>query len=212
VAMVSSGALAQLVGFPSRHRHLRDPDGCRRSRRAVGPPDPPRVTPRRGWGPVPAARGNGNTSAKLPNSGASKSANTGGQLAPANDAFKAPAVPIPGGPDSAAASTGVTRGRCRTAIRTQKRSFRPTGWVPGEDEFEESPERGFRGRRRARRVDEDEGSPPVGAPSGRRFGLGRGGQTEDTGHRVTGSVRESHERVHIDDRARPSTPCSPPSS
>ena len=77
----------------------------------------------------------------------------------------------------------------------------PNGLVPGEDEFEESPEEGFEGEGEPEESDEDEGRPPVGAPSGRRFGLGRGGQTEDTSHRVTGSVRESHERVHIDDRA-----------
>jgi hypothetical protein len=78
----------------------------------------------------------------------------------------------------------------------------PNGLEPGDDEFEENPEEGFEGEGEPEESDEDEGRPPVGAPSGRRFGFGRGGQqTEDGGHRVTGSVRESHERVHVDDRA-----------
>ncbi|HEX7495222.1 MAG TPA: hypothetical protein VF349_01180, partial [Candidatus Limnocylindrales bacterium] len=78
----------------------------------------------------------------------------------------------------------------------------PNGLEPGEDEFEENPEEGFEGEGEPEESDEDEGRPPVGAPSGRRFGFGRGGQrTEDSGHQVTGSVRESHERVHVDDRA-----------
>ena len=78
----------------------------------------------------------------------------------------------------------------------------PNGLVPGEDEFEENPEEGFEGEGEPEESDEDEGRPPVGAPTGRRFGFGRGGQrTEDGGHQVTGSVRESHERVHVDDRA-----------
>jgi hypothetical protein len=78
----------------------------------------------------------------------------------------------------------------------------PNGLELGDDEFEENPEEGFEGEGEPEESDEDEGRPPVGAPSGRRFGLGRGGQrTEDSGHRVTGSVRESHERVHVDDRA-----------
>jgi hypothetical protein len=78
----------------------------------------------------------------------------------------------------------------------------PNGLEPGEDEFEESPEEGFEGEGEPQESDEDEGRPPVGAPTGRRFGFGRGGQrTEDGGHQVTGSVRESHERVHVDDRA-----------
>jgi len=78
----------------------------------------------------------------------------------------------------------------------------PNGLEPGEDEFEENPEEGFEGEGEPEASDEDEGRPPVGAPSGRRFGFGRGGErTDDSGHRVTGSVRESHERVHVDDRA-----------
>jgi hypothetical protein len=78
----------------------------------------------------------------------------------------------------------------------------PNEFEPGEDEFEENPEEGFEDEGEPEESDEDEGRPPVVAPSGRRFGLGRGGQrAEDSGHRVTGSVRESHERVHIDDRA-----------
>jgi hypothetical protein len=78
----------------------------------------------------------------------------------------------------------------------------PNGLEPGEDEFEETPEEGFEGEGEPEESGEDEGRPPVGAPSGRRFGFGRGGQrTEDSGHQVTGSVRESHERVHVDDRA-----------
>jgi hypothetical protein len=78
----------------------------------------------------------------------------------------------------------------------------PNEFEPGEDEFEENPEEGFEDEGEPEESDEDEGRPPVAAPSGRRFGLGRGGQrAEDSGHRVTGSVRESHERVHIDDRA-----------
>jgi hypothetical protein len=77
----------------------------------------------------------------------------------------------------------------------------PNGLVPGEDEFEENPEEGFEGEGEPEESDEDEGRPPVGAPTGRRFGFGRGGQrAEDSGHRPTASVRE-HERVHIDDRA-----------
>jgi hypothetical protein len=77
----------------------------------------------------------------------------------------------------------------------------PNEFEPGEDEFEETPEEGLEGEGEPEESDE-EGRPQVGAPSGRRFGFGHGGhQPEDAGHRVTGSVRESHERVHIDDRA-----------
>src|SRR5664280_2503517 len=78
----------------------------------------------------------------------------------------------------------------------------PNGLEPGEDEFEEMPEEGFEGEGEPEESDEDEGRPPVGAPTGRRLGFGRGGQhAEDGAHRPTGSVRESHERVHVDDRA-----------
>ncbi len=78
----------------------------------------------------------------------------------------------------------------------------PNEFEPGDDEFEENPEEGFEDEGEPEEPEEDEGRPPVGAPTGRRFGFGRGGQrAEDSGHRPTGSVRESHERVHVDDRA-----------
>jgi hypothetical protein len=77
----------------------------------------------------------------------------------------------------------------------------PNEFEPGEDEFEENPEEGFEDEGEPEESDEGEGRPAVGAPPGRRFGFGRGGQrAEDSGHRPTGSVRE-HERVHVDDRA-----------
>jgi hypothetical protein len=85
----------------------------------------------------------------------------------------------------------------------QEEPLELNGLEPGDDEFEETPEEGFEGEGEPGESDEDEGRPVVGAPpSRRRFGFGRGGQVaEESGHRATGSVREAHERIHIDDRA-----------
>ncbi len=76
------------------------------------------------------------------------------------------------------------------------------GLEPGDDEFEETPEEGLEDEGEPQESDEDEDRPEA-APSRRRFGFGRGGQAAEEGehHGPTGSVRESHERVHIDDRA-----------
>jgi hypothetical protein len=75
------------------------------------------------------------------------------------------------------------------------------GLEPGEDEFEDEGEPEG-APEESEESEEDEGRPEA-APSRRRFGFGRGGQAgEETGHRgATGSVREAHERVHVDDRA-----------
>jgi hypothetical protein len=76
----------------------------------------------------------------------------------------------------------------------------PNEFEPGDEEFEEEPEEGFAGEGEPEEPGE-EVRREAGAPSGRRFGFGRGGQGAQEGaFHPTGSVRESHERVHIDDR------------
>jgi len=70
--------------------------------------------------------------------------------------------------------------------------------LPGDDEFEEEPEE--YAETEAEQADRE---AEEAAPSGerRRFGFGHGRHAETPVERhVTGSVRESHERVHVDDR------------
>jgi hypothetical protein len=66
----------------------------------------------------------------------------------------------------------------------------PNEFMPGEEEFEEDLETG----------DEAAAGAPMGlSKPGRRFGFGRS-SAEAEAH-PQGSVRATHERVHIDDRA-----------
>jgi hypothetical protein len=87
--------------------------------------------------------------------------------------------------------------------KDQEEPLELSGLEPGEDEFEETPEEGFEGEGEPGESDEDEGRPEAVPSSRRRFGFGRGGQVaEESEHKgPTGSVRETHERVHVDDRA-----------
>ncbi len=63
--------------------------------------------------------------------------------------------------------------------------------LPGEDELDEEPDE-------YAETEADEAATPA---ERRRFGFGRGGHAEEERDRhAGGSVRESHERVHIDDR------------
>ncbi|MGZ6265584.1 MAG: hypothetical protein ACXWN4_01580 [Candidatus Limnocylindrales bacterium] len=80
----------------------------------------------------------------------------------------------------------------------QEEPLELNGLEPGEDEFEGEGEP----EGEPEESEEEEGRPEA-APSRRRFGFGRGGQAgEETGHKgPTGSVREAHERIHVDDRA-----------
>lgn len=72
---------------------------------------------------------------------------------------------------------------------------------PGEEDFEEEPEEGFEGEGATDESAEAEYREEAGEPSRRRFGFGRAAQEpEEAARRPVGSVRESHERVHIDDR------------
>ena len=70
--------------------------------------------------------------------------------------------------------------------------------LPGDDEFDEEPDE--YAETEAERADrEDHDSAPSGER--RRFGFGRGRQAyEEPERHAGGSVRETHERVHIDDR------------
>lgn len=70
--------------------------------------------------------------------------------------------------------------------------------LPGDEELDE--ELDEYGETEAERADrEAEESAPAGER--RRFGFGRGrGANEEPERHMGGSVRESHERVHIDDR------------
>ena len=68
----------------------------------------------------------------------------------------------------------------------------PGEFVPGEEEFDEELEA------------EEPGAGEAARPSrsGRRFGLGRGGAAAAADEAAPlGSVRASHDRVHVDDRA-----------
>lgn len=77
----------------------------------------------------------------------------------------------------------------------------PNEFEPGEEEFEEEPEEGLEDEGEFEESREEEGRREAAVPPRRRFGFGRGGQgADEVAHRVTGSVRETHERVHIDDR------------
>ena len=70
--------------------------------------------------------------------------------------------------------------------------------LPGDDEFDEEPDE--YAETEAERADRE---AEESAPSGerRRFGFSRGHDTyEEPEHPPAGSVRESHDRVHIDDR------------
>ncbi len=83
----------------------------------------------------------------------------------------------------------------------QEEPLELNGLEPGEDEFEGEGE--LEGEPEEPEESEEEEGRPEAAPSRRRFGFGRGGQAgEETGHKgATGSVREAHERIHVDDRA-----------
>jgi hypothetical protein len=69
----------------------------------------------------------------------------------------------------------------------------PNEFMPGEEEFDDEFESN----------EEAEGRAPVepGKPSGRRFGFGFGRSADQEAAHPQGSVRGTHERVHIDDRA-----------
>jgi hypothetical protein len=79
------------------------------------------------------------------------------------------------------------------------------GFVPADEDFEE-PEEGAEAPEdeASDEADAEEigGAAAVSRTSSRRFGLGRGiGEKEEEHHRPVGSVRGTHERVHVDDRA-----------
>jgi hypothetical protein len=76
------------------------------------------------------------------------------------------------------------------------------GFEPGDEDFEEEPEEGFEGEGGTDESAEAEYREEAEAPSRRRFGWSRGTEEPEEGaaRRPVGSVRESHERVHIDDR------------
>lgn len=76
--------------------------------------------------------------------------------------------------------------------------------LPGEEEFEEEPE-GFEGEFEGEALEAEGPEPSSTSVTHRRFTLGRGGGRfeEEAEKRQIGSVRGTHERVHIDDR--PST-------
>jgi hypothetical protein len=67
----------------------------------------------------------------------------------------------------------------------------PDEFMPGEEEFEEEPE-----------GEAEEAQTAAEEPrAGRRFGLRRGARATEEEQRPLGSVKATHERVHIDDRA-----------
>lgn len=71
--------------------------------------------------------------------------------------------------------------------------------LPGDEEFEEEPEEAFEGEP----SETGEGEVRERTSIANRFTLGRGGRFEEAEKRQMGSVRGTHERIHIDDR--PST-------
>ncbi|MGA3029460.1 MAG: hypothetical protein ABSE58_01810 [Candidatus Limnocylindrales bacterium] len=77
--------------------------------------------------------------------------------------------------------------------------------LPGEEEFEEEPEEAFEGEFEGEALEGEGPEPSATSVTHRRFTLGRGGGRfeEEAEKRQIGSVRGTHERVHIDDR--PST-------
>jgi len=77
------------------------------------------------------------------------------------------------------------------------RKLGPNDLEPGEDEFDDELEGG---PQEEEAPEELEAESRETEPSRRRFGLGRHEEPEETGRHAGGSVRESHERVHIDDR------------
>jgi hypothetical protein len=97
------------------------------------------------------------------------------------------------------------------ADRSTDRDKKPASAdVPGDEEFEEEPEDSaaaegeFEGDESELEEGDEEAFAAATAPSkGRRFGFGRGERSEEPVEKrttVTGSVRETHERIHIDDR------------
>jgi hypothetical protein len=71
---------------------------------------------------------------------------------------------------------------------------------PGEDELDEELEAGPE-EEEALEEFEPESREVEAGPSRGRFGFVRPErEAEESGRRVTGSVRESHERIHVDDR------------
>ena len=81
----------------------------------------------------------------------------------------------------------------------------PNEFAPGEEEFDEEPEEGFEAEEESEEPGEEsaeeEADREAGEPAHRRFGFTMGGRGVESHHRPSGSVRESHERVHVDDRA-----------
>ncbi|MGD0407639.1 MAG: hypothetical protein ABSB34_01395 [Candidatus Limnocylindrales bacterium] len=84
-------------------------------------------------------------------------------------------------------------------------------YLAGDEEFEEELEQTFEGEGEAGEGEgeagegegEAEGEGPAGPASGarRRFGFGRSGRAEEEVEtRQMGSVRGTHERIHVDDR------------
>jgi hypothetical protein len=84
----------------------------------------------------------------------------------------------------------------------------PNEFVPGEDDFDEAPEEGQEDVDEAALEPEEEdetGAAAAGAGAGAAAGatrsrFGRRATRETEEHRTIGSVRGTHERVHIDDR------------
>jgi hypothetical protein len=86
--------------------------------------------------------------------------------------------------------------------RDQDETLAPNEFEPGEEEFEDQPEDSLEGEDESEEPGAAETGRGAGEPSHRRFGFTLGAHDDEEGrHRPSGSVRESHERVHIDDRA-----------
>jgi len=79
-------------------------------------------------------------------------------------------------------------------------------YLPGDEEFEEEPEEAAEAESEVPEGEFESEGPAESAPGSaqRRFGFGRGSRDDRSGEeaerRQMGSVRGTHERVHIDDR------------
>jgi hypothetical protein len=79
-------------------------------------------------------------------------------------------------------------------------------YLPGDEEFEEEPEEAAEAEGEVPEGEFESEGPAESAPGSaqRRFGFGRGSRDDRSGEeaerRQMGSVRGTHERVHIDDR------------
>jgi hypothetical protein len=80
----------------------------------------------------------------------------------------------------------------------------PNGELPGDEELDDESGQAYETADEAPEGEASYGGSAGAAPSGERhrFGFGRGSQDEEeVDKRQIGSVRGTHERVHIDDRA-----------